>query len=66
MAGLPATIVSSISSIQPLVVLFFERVFHQKAGKMTQDPVLGPKLIAILLIVVGVVMLYLSELTTFI
>jgi len=62
MKGLPATIVSSISSLQALAVVIFERIAHHKYGKITKDTLLRPKLIAILLIVIGVCVLYLSEL----
>lgn len=55
MSFLSATIVTSISSIQPLAVIFFERIAHRHFGKMTKDLELGPKLIAILFIVAGVI-----------
>lgn len=54
---LPVTIVASIASTQPLIVLIFERFMHSKIGKMTQDTMLLPKLGAILLIVIGVILL---------
>lgn len=57
MSRLPATIVASIASTQPLAVLIFERIVHAHVGKMTKDKKLGPKLIAISLIVVGVIIL---------
>ncbi len=61
MVGLPATIVSSIAAIQPLVLLGFERVAQKIFGKMTKDKLVLPKLIAIILIVLGVILLYLNE-----
>jgi uncharacterized membrane protein len=57
MSLLPATIVSSIGSIQPLAVIILERLAHKRFGKITIDTRLLPKLIAILLIVIGVIVL---------
>lgn len=62
MDGLPVTIVSSIGAIQPLAVLFFEWVAHRLFGKMTRDESFVPKLIPITIIVIGVILLYISEL----
>jgi uncharacterized membrane protein len=61
MQGLKATFVSSISAIQPVAVIVFERVVHKKYGRITQDIELLPKLGAILLIVIGIGVLYISE-----
>jgi drug/metabolite transporter (DMT)-like permease len=61
MVGLSATIVCSISAIQPLILLGFERIAQKIFGKMTKDKLILPKLIAIVLIVVGVIILYLNE-----
>ena len=58
MLGLPATIVSAIASIQPLAVLFFEKIGHKYLG--VKDVKLLPKLGAIILIVIGVILLSLS------
>jgi uncharacterized membrane protein len=58
MTGLPATIVASIAAIQPLLVLVFERITDTFLGKISKDVYLLPKLGAILLIVVGVVLIY--------
>ncbi|MBI4016772.1 MAG: EamA family transporter [Candidatus Aenigmarchaeota archaeon] len=60
MAEIPATIVSSISSIQPLAVLFLERTISAHIGTITKDKLLIPKLIPILLIAIGVGILYLG------
>jgi len=60
MAELPATIVSSIAAIQPMAVLFFERITNRFVGKITKDNLLLPKTGAMILIVVGVALLYLS------
>jgi hypothetical protein len=57
MVGLPATIVSSIAAIQPLAVLFYERIAHSIFGKMSRDNLLLPKLGSIILIVMGVIIL---------
>jgi uncharacterized membrane protein len=61
MKGLKATFVSSISAIQPLAVIVFERIVHEKYGRITKDMNLFPKLAAILLIVTGIVVLCISE-----
>jgi hypothetical protein len=61
MKGLKATFVSSISAIQPLAVIIFERIVHEKYGRITKDMELLPKLAAILLIVMGIGVLYISE-----
>jgi drug/metabolite transporter (DMT)-like permease len=61
MVGLSATIVSSIAAIQPLVLLGFERIAQKLFGKITKDKLILPKLIAIILIVLGVILLYLKE-----
>jgi hypothetical protein len=54
---LPVTLVSSIGATQPLVVLIFEKIAHSRFGKMTKDVKLLPKLGAIILIVLGVILL---------
>jgi len=61
MAGLPATIVSSVAALQPLSVIIFERAADKYLGKMIRDHLLLPKLIPILLIILGVFLLYLTE-----
>jgi uncharacterized membrane protein len=61
MTGLKATVVSSIGAMQPLAVIVFERMAHAKFGKITQDVELLPKLGSILLIVIGIVVLYISD-----
>lgn len=63
MAKLPATVVSSIAAIQPLFVLILERaVFHNIEGMVREKSFLS-KLLPILLIVAGVTLLYVSEIT---
>lgn len=57
MSYLPATIVSSIGAIQPAAVLFLERIADPIFGKMKRDHLLLPKLFAIILIIIGVVLL---------
>jgi len=61
MAGLPATIVSSIAAIQPMVVVFLE-YFGCKIGLKTCDLNFKKKFVSIALIVIGVIVLYLPEL----
>lgn len=60
MAQLPATIVSSIAAIQPIVVLFFETIVDRFIGKITKDKKILPKGIAIAMITAGVMLLYLT------
>jgi hypothetical protein len=47
--------------MQPLAVIVFERIAHAKYGNITQDVELLPKLGSILLIVIGIVVLYFSD-----
>jgi len=61
MKELPATFVSSVAATQPLAVLFFERFMHKRVGKMSRDNVLIHKLVPIILIAIGVVLLYGTE-----
>jgi uncharacterized membrane protein len=61
MVNIKATFVSAIGAIQPLVVLFFERIVNSFIGKISRDNLLLPKLIPILLIVLGLVLMYLQE-----
>jgi drug/metabolite transporter (DMT)-like permease len=58
MLGLPATTVSAIAAIQPLAVLVFERFGGKFVG--VRDFKLLPKMGAIILIVIGVILLSLS------
>ncbi|MEK6963372.1 MAG: EamA family transporter [Nanoarchaeota archaeon] len=62
MNGLPVTIVASIGAIQPLIVLLIERIADNLFGKITKDHLLLPKLIPITLIVIGVILVYISQL----
>ena len=61
MAGLPATIVSVISVTQPLFVLGFEFLAFSFGIKIVKDVRWRHKMLAILLIVVGIAILYASE-----
>jgi len=60
MAGLKATIVSSIASIQPLVVLFFENTTSNLFGKIHREH-WKSKIVPIVLIVIGIIILYSFE-----
>lgn len=60
MTSLPVTVVSSVAAIQPVVVLLFERALATKLGIPVKDMILLPKLGAIILIVSGVILLYIS------
>jgi len=57
MAGLPVTIVSSIGAIEPLAVLALEMGFSKKLGTV-RDTLFRYKIIALILIVIGVAILY--------
>jgi len=61
MTNMPATIVTSIGAIQPLVVIIFERIFHRIFGGMIRDDVLLKKIIPIIIIAIGVIMIYSQE-----
>jgi drug/metabolite transporter (DMT)-like permease len=58
MDGLPATIVSSIAIIQPLLVLGFESMVDRFVGKINRDKNFTLKLAGIVLIVIGMALLY--------
>lgn len=60
MAGLPATIVSSIGATEPLMVLILERTVQRLTGNLTKDHKTLPVLVAIVFIVAGVVLMYAS------
>jgi drug/metabolite transporter (DMT)-like permease len=60
--NLSATIVSAIASVQPLIVLFYERIAEKKLSKISKHRLLFPKLIPIILIILGVIALYIEEL----
>ncbi len=61
MTGLPATIVSVISVTQPLFVLGFEWLAFITGIRIVKDMVWRHKLLSILLIVIGIAILYLTE-----
>ena len=61
MAGLSATIVATIGTLQPIIVVFLERIVNFFTGNMTKEKLL-PKLLPIGMIVIGVILLYVSEL----
>jgi drug/metabolite transporter (DMT)-like permease len=54
---LPATVVSSISSIQPLIVIGLEAIFDKHIATISSDKRIIPKLIAVVLIVLGVALI---------
>ena len=56
MTRYPATIVSSIAAIQPLVVLFGERFLLARTN-IVKDTELLPKLVSISFVILGVVVL---------
>jgi len=61
MSRLPATVVSSVAAIQPMAVLFYERIADNFIGKMQRDHLLLPKLGSILLIVIGIILISLAS-----
>jgi drug/metabolite transporter (DMT)-like permease len=61
MAGLPATIVSSIAAIQPMAVLLFEQALHGMGLRLSRDPGIRHKILPIGMIVIGVILLYLPQ-----
>jgi hypothetical protein len=61
MVNIPATIVTTIGAIQPLVVLFCERLVDVFIGKISRDHLLARKLIPISLIALGVALIYSQE-----
>lgn len=61
MAGLSATIVTAIATLQPMTVLFFEFFAQKMVGKMAKDQNLIKKLVPILSITLGVILLYLND-----
>ncbi len=65
MSGLSATFVSSVAATQPLAVLFFEKIFHKSGARICRDVEFLPKLIPIILIVLGIILLYLHEILKF-
>jgi|SRR3989344_234331 len=58
---LPVTIVSVISSVQPLFVLFFEWMAFSFGIKIVKDVRWRHKLFAIVLIILGIMLLYFSD-----
>lgn len=60
MSGLPATFVTSVGAAEPLAALAFEQIAVRYSKNMERDRKVMPKVEAIVLIVVGVVLLYLS------
>jgi drug/metabolite transporter (DMT)-like permease len=62
MAGLEATIVASISAVQPLVVVGLEYVTHRRLLIVSKDTSLPGKLGAIGMLVAGIALLFLFEL----
>ncbi len=60
MEGLPATFVASVGAAQPLAVVALENIVARHVGRFEHDHKLLPKLGAIVSIVAGVALLYLS------
>jgi drug/metabolite transporter (DMT)-like permease len=57
MSYLSATIVSTIATIQPLMILIFERTLSGFFGKIYKDKITSTRIISILLIIFGVILL---------
>jgi len=62
MSGLPATIVSSIGAIQPLAVLFIEKILQIFGIRLTHNGSFASKILPLTLIVLGVIIIYSQEL----
>jgi uncharacterized membrane protein len=60
MAEMPATIVSALQALQAFAIIIFERIASHFFGGMEKDHLLLPKLTAIVIIVIGVLVLYLT------
>ena len=60
MSRLPATVVSTISTLQPFVVLIFERALIGFFGKMHTDEITFTRVLSMCLIIFGVVLLILG------
>lgn len=63
MNGLPATVVSTFSALQPLFVLSIEFLLFRHVPGLTRDERFSRKLFALLLVVLGTVLLYVGELS---
>ncbi len=61
LAKLPATVVSAIAASQPLMVLFIETMAVKLGFIKARDHKILPKLLSIILIVVGIILLYSQE-----
>ena len=61
MAGLPATIVSSLAAIQPFAVLVLEYLAIKIGININLENNFSKKIIPILLIVIGAILLYLPK-----
>lgn len=61
MSGLPATIVSVVSVLQPLFVLLFEWIAFSFGFKIVKDESWRHKIFAIIMIVMGLVLLYFKD-----
>ncbi|MFH0798388.1 MAG: EamA family transporter [Candidatus Woesearchaeota archaeon] len=62
LGGLPATVVSVIAASQPLMVLFIETGMVKFGLIKSRDHKILPKLLSIMLIVVGIILMYSQEL----
>jgi drug/metabolite transporter (DMT)-like permease len=59
--NLSATVVSAIASIQPMVVLFYEKIAEKRLKKISHHNGIKTKIFYILSIVLGVMFMYLQE-----
>ena len=61
MSVISATVFTAMAAIQPLAVLIYEKLLFS-GSQISRDRKLWPKLIGILLIVLGIILLYIPEL----
>lgn len=59
--NLSATVVSAIASIQPMIVLFYEKIAERKLKKISHHDGIHTKIFYILSIILGVIIMYLHE-----
>ncbi|VVB79396.1 EamA-like transporter family protein [uncultured archaeon] len=61
LTNLSATVVSAIASIQPMIVLFYEKIAERKLKKISHHDGIRTKIFYILSIILGVAVLYIQE-----
>lgn len=59
--NLSATVVSAIASVQPMIVLFYEKIAERKLKKISHHDGIHTKIFYIFSIIIGVIIMYLHE-----